>query len=390
MEKQYQQNIRLLVNILVYIIIVLLCIFILPKIFLLFMPFVIGWIISCMANPPVLFLERKLNIKRKAGIFVVIVAVIAAIVGIIYFVGSILISQLWGFIRELPDIWSNMQSDFAGLGTIINKGFVKLSPKWITTLNSMGEVIKETVTNIASNMESERFEGIGSMVGSITNAIIGIIMTMLSSYFFIADREYMVRMTRRLVPEGVRNKYDIFYNSLRQAVGGYLKAQLRIEVWMYLLILIGLSVLQIKYAILLALLIAVLDFLPFFGTGAVFWPWALVRLIGGDYVHAIGFLIIWGVGQFVRQLIQPKIMGDSIGVPPIPTLFLLFFGYKVAGVAGMLVAVPVGIIVINMNEAGFFDSLKYSVVILLKNLNMYRRLTPKDLAMVKKKDKKES
>lgn len=386
MEKQYQQNIRLIVNILVYVAIVLLCIFLLPKIIIMFMPFVIGWLISCIANPPVMFLERKLNIKRKAGTFVVIVAVIAAVVGIIYLIGSILVNQMWGFIREMPDIWSNLQSDFAGLGNLINKGFVKLSPKWITALNSIGEVIKDTVTNIAGNMEGETFEGIGSMVGSITNAIIAIIMTMLSSYFFIADRDYMIKITRKIVPEGIRSKYDMFYNSIRQAVGGYFKAQFRIEVWIYLLILIGLTILQVKYAFLIALLIAILDFLPFFGSGAVFLPWAIIRLIGGDYIHAIGFLVIWGVGQFVRQIIQPKIMGDSIGVAPIPTLFLLLFGYRVAGVAGMLLAVPIGIIVINMNDAGLFDDLKYSIVILMKNLNMYRKLTQKDLSMVKRKD----
>lgn len=68
---------------------------------------------------------------------------------------------------------------------------------------------------------------------------------------------------------------------------------------------------------------------------------------------AIGLLIIWGVGQLLRQLIQPKIVGDSIGVPPLPTLFLIFIGYKVGSVAGMILAVPAGIIVANMYQAGF-------------------------------------
>lgn len=72
---------------------------------------------------------------------------------------------------------------------------------------------------------------------------------------------------------------------------------------------------------------------------------------------AIGLLIIWGVGQLLRQLIQPKIVGDSIGVPPLPTLFLIFIGYKVGSVAGMILAVPAGIIVANMYQAGFLTQL---------------------------------
>jgi predicted PurR-regulated permease PerM len=147
---------------------------------------------------------------------------------------------------------------------------------------------------------------------------------------------------------------------------------------MYVLLLVGFTLLNVRYAFLIALLVAFLDFLPFFGTGIVLLPWAVVTLVGGNYIRAIAFLIIWGVGQFFRQLIQPKIMGDSIGMEPIPTLFLLFTGYRLAGVVGMLVAVPLGIIIVNMNEAGFFDTPKYSFKILVRNLNNYRRLNEDD------------
>ena len=98
--------------------------------------------------------------------------------------------------------------------------------------------------------------------------------------------------------------------------------------------------------------------------------------------------MIWGVSQLVRQLIQPKFVSDSIGMPPIPTLFLLFIGYKVAGVIGMILAVPIGIIIVNMYEAGLFDTPKLSLKILLINLNRYRKLDEVDL-MILKKDKTE-
>lgn len=116
-------------------------------------------------------------------------------------------------------------------------------------------------------------------------------------------------------------------------------------------------------------------------------PWAIVTVIGGNYLRAIGFLIIWGAGQLFRQLIQPKIMGESIGMEPIPTLFLLFIGYRVAGVGGMLIAVPLGIIVVNMNEAGFFDTPKYSVRILVKNINRFRQLSEEDIRQLDEDDK---
>ena len=224
------------------------------------------------------------------------------------------------------------------------------------------------------------------MVGSIASVIISIIMCMLSAYFFIADREWVSNALEKYMPKSISHKFDVFVNSIKQAVGGYFKAQLRIEVWMYLLLVIGFTLLNVKYAILIALLVAFLDILPFFGTGIVLVPWAVVSVVGGNYIKALGFLVIWGVGQLFRQLIQPKIMGDSIGMEPIPTLFLLFIGYKIAGVGGMLLAVPIGIIVVNMNEAGFFDTPKYSLKLLIKNINSFRRLDEEELRQARKKD----
>ena len=171
-------------------------------------------------------------------------------------------------------------------------------------------------------------------------------------------------------------------SSLVKSVGGYLKAQLKIEIWMYFLLLVGLGILRVNYFALIALGIAILDFLPFLGTGTVLIPWAVIRILTAEYKTAIGLLVIWGVGQLARQLIQPKIVGDSIGVPPLPTLFLLFIGYKVGGVVGMIVAVPVGLLVYTLYEDGAFETTKNSILILLAGVNRFRSLEKQDLSEV--------
>lgn len=353
-----------------------------------FMPFVIGWLISCIANPPVVFLERKLKIRRKAGTVVVIIVVIAAVTGMGYGLGVILWRQLSGFVQEIPEMWASVKQDFDDLGVLINQYIGVHSPKLADSLNNLGNTIGEMITNIPKSFDFSTFEGMGSMVGNIASVIISIIMCMLSAYFFIADREWVTKFADSVLPESITHKYEVFASSLKQAVGGYFKAQFRIEIWMYVLLLVGLTVMKVKYSIVIALLMAFLDFLPFFGTGIVLVPWAIVTMIGGNYLRAIGFLIIWGVGQLFRQLIQPKIMGDSIGMEPIPTLFLLFIGYRLAGVGGMLIAVPLGIIVVNMNEAGFFDTPKYSAKILLQNINNFRRLDADEIRRVDEENHK--
>lgn len=373
-----RENIKLVVNLLVSLAILLLCIFLVPRLLVFFMPFVVGWVISCIANPLVVFLERKLKVRRKAGTVVVIVCVIAIVIGIGYGIGVVLLRQISGFVGEIPAMWANVRHDFDNLGKWIDQAVGTKAPKLADTINNLGNSIGEMITELPKSFDFSTFEGMGSMVGSIANMIISTIMCMMSAYFFIADREWIASFLQKYLPQGIWHKYDVFLSSIKQAVGGYFKAQLRIEVWMYLLLLIGLTVMHVRYGILIALLMAFLDFLPFFGTGIVLIPWAAVTLIGGNYLRALGFLIIWGAGQLFRQLIQPKIMGDSVGMAPIPTLFLLFVGYRIAGVGGMLTAVPIGIIVVNMNEAGFFDTPKHSLRMLLKNLNDFRRLDRED------------
>lgn len=377
--KSGNNNIKLIVNLLISLAILLLAIFALPRLVVFFMPFIIGWLISCIANPLVLFLEHRIRIKRKIGTVLVIVGSIAAVICVGYFVILVLFRQIYGFIADMPEMWSEVLEDLERFANTANQYVGNVSPKLTEMLNNLGNVIGDAISEIPGSID---FGGMGSMVGSIANVIIAIIMCVLSAYFFIADREWCNKFFERHIPHTIRKKYDVFYMSIRQAVGGYFKAQLRIEIWIYILLLFGLTILKVRYSFIIALLIAVLDFLPVFGSGTVLMPWAVVSLLGGNYVKAAGFVVIWGISQLVRQFIQPKIMGDSIGMEPIPTLFLLFVGYRLAGVAGMLVAVPIGIIIVNMNEAGFFDTPKYSLKILVANINKFRRLNDEDMLVL--------
>lgn len=151
---------------------------------------------------------------------------------------------------------------------------------------------------------------------------------------------------------------------------------------MYLLLVIGFMVLKVRYALVIALGVAFLDLLPFFGTGTVLIPWTVIKLLDGNYRMAVGLLIIWAAGQLARQVIQPKIVGDSVGLAPIPTLVLLYVGYKLAGVVGMIIAVPIGIILLNMYEEGVFDTTINSLKILYAGVSNFRHLKEEDMVAV--------
>ena len=130
---------------------------------------------------------------------------------------------------------------------------------------------------------------------------------------------------------------------------------------------------RIDYAVFLALLIAFLDFLPMLGTGTVLIPWALYLLLCGNIPLAVGLVILYAVTQITRQLIQPKMVGDSIGVDTLTTLVFLFIGWRAAGLVGMIVAVPVGLIVLKLSEVGAFDPILKSIKELREDIHTLRR-----------------
>ncbi len=370
---------RIIVNLSLFIGGVLFFVIAVPRILGFFMPFVIGWVISLMANPLVKFLEKKIKMKRKAGSAMVIIAVIAILVLILYAVISKLVSESIGLINDLPNIYKSFEGDLDQIAENLNLLLTKLPPDIRDAFTNIGTTVSTFLGGLIENMGTPTVEAVGSFAKNLPSALIGIIMGILSAYFFIAEKEEISFFLKEHLPKGIQEKWHIFYASLKQAVGGYFLAQLKIEIWIYIMLVIGFMILDIEYGMLIALGIAIFDFFPIFGMGAVMIPWALIKLLSSDYIVAVGFLIMYGAGLLGRQLLQPKIVGDSIGIAPMPTLFLLFLGFKFGGVAGMIFAVPIGIILVNLNQAGVFDNAKTSIRLLIKTVNDFRKYDNQDM-----------
>ncbi len=377
--KPSTKYLKIAINIISMGLIFVFCVWILPKIILYFMPFVIAAIIAMIANPLVRFLEQKLKIVRKAGSVVVIVLVLGLVVFLCYTVIAKLISETIGFFSNAPQIWSKISGSVSSLQDEWNVLFQRMPRGMQEWLTSVGESTGEDITKWISGLGEPVSEMAGSVASNLPLIIVGIIMAILASYLFVAQRDYIENLYHKLVPHRIRNRLGLVMSTMKDAVGGYFKAQLKIMVFVYAVLLVGFVILGVEYALLIALLIAILDFLPFFGTGAAMWPWAAVALIQADYKNAIGIMIIWGASQLIRQLIQPKMVGDSIGLPSIPTLFSLYIGFRVGGPVGIIIAVPIAMIILNLYRAGVFRNFVYSLKLLFHDFSRLRIFDRKDL-----------
>ncbi|MDD6208552.1 MAG: sporulation integral membrane protein YtvI [Clostridiales bacterium] len=337
-----------------------------------FMPFVIGWFLAFIASPLVTWLEKRLKIVKKLGSAITIILVLAACVGVIYFAVSRIWAEIASLIQNFPEMYEDLEAGFVEIGTKGEQLFARLPQGIQNGWHAMMQNLDQAMGKLIGKMSEPTMEVAGSVAKRIPSIFVATIVTFVSAYFFIAQREEIIIWAKKISPKPIVSRMTMVMDNLKYAVGGYFKAQFKIMVVVFLMLLVGFSLIGVHFSILLALGIAFLDFLPFLGTGTALIPWAVYKFLVGNYRMAIALLILYAVTQIVRQLIQPKLVGDSMGLNPLLTLVLLYIGYKLGSVLGMIFAVPIGMIVVNLYQAGAFDYILDDVRILMEGIMSLR------------------
>ena len=337
-----------------------------------FMPFVIGWFIAYVVSPLVNWLEKRIKIRRKLGSGLIIVAVLAVVCLLIYLAGQLLVNEVSSLIQNVPSMYHDLENGMEKIGNSF-EGILKMVPPSVQeSWTEMTTDFDRTMAQIMGKISDPTVTAVGNFAMKIPTVLVSTIVAIVSAYFFISDREEVIAWSKKVAPEPLVRRMTLVMDNLKYAVGGYFKAQFKIMVVIFGILLVGFFVLQVHFQFLLALLIALLDFLPFFGTGTALIPWMVYKVLVGNYRMAIGLVVLYAVTQLVRQVIQPKLVGDSIGMKPLVTLVLLFVGYKIGGIIAMIFAVPIGMIVINLYKAGAFDYILDDVRILVEGLMSLR------------------
>ena len=365
MDRRYA---RLILNIVIPVAEILLLCLLGPKLLKFFMPFVIGWIIAMIANPLVRFLESRVKLVRKHSSVLIVVAVLALIIGLSYFLVSRLILQAMELTKDLPVLYDIVSADLREISIRFASLFSRLPEQVQTNWQELAGNIGHAASLLVQKIASPTVEVAGNVAKGIPNALVNVVVTILSSYFFIAEQDKIMAFWRKHLPDSIKGYVHYLKTDVKKLIGGYFLAQFKIMFVIAIVLVIGMLILGVPYGIFLGIGIAILDFLPMFGTGTALIPWAVVKLFTGEYGYAVGLIVLYVLTQGIRQVIQPKIVGDSMGLPPLATLFFLYLGFKFRGIAGMIIAVPIGILFIRFYEYGAFDGLIRNVKLLAEEI----------------------
>jgi len=365
---------KIVVNLILCILTAVLVIWLGPKLISFFLPFVIAIIVSAIANPLVNFLEKKVKILRKHSSAVIIVLVLAVLFAVIYLLIWSILQGLQSLFGELDNIIATFLGFLDEFRLALTNLSISLPDSLHETISSLDASIETALTGFATDlMEQINLSAAGSYLNSALNILILIIISILATYFVMIDRNQLALVISRAVPTSIQQYYRVVMDNIKTAVGGYLKTQLKLMLIIMLALFVGFKLLDVEYALLLAFITSILDFLPVFGTGTIIGPWVVFEIISGDYLYAVFLVIIYLVCLLLKQLLQPKIMGDSVGLSPLYALFFMFVGYRINGIIGMIIGIPVGMILLSFYRAGFFNRILKGFKIIIHDINEFRK-----------------
>ena len=358
--------------------VILLLVFALPPLLSLFMPFVVALVLAWILNPLVRWLHKKLKISRKPIALIVIILVIAIVGGALFWFVYSLGSEVYSLISN----WSSVNSSLDGVLETVGKYFDHILALMPEDLAKMIESSTESLLNwlrdAASSLLSTVGKGAGNFAMKVPGVVVGTVIFLIASYFIVGDYPRL----RLMVTERMSPSVHSFLSRVRKialaAFSGYIRAQLLLSLIVFFILLISFSIVGQSYALLLAFVFAVLDFIPILGVGAAMVPWALVDLILGNYRMSIFLLVMWGVVVVFRRVAEPKAVGNQTGLSPILSLISIYVGMRLGGVLGMILGPVLLLIIINVCKMDVLSSARRDIGMAVKDVRMLLKAKEKE------------
>ncbi|RNB89553.1 sporulation integral membrane protein YtvI [Brevibacillus fluminis] len=318
-------------------------------------PFLISILIALAINPLVNLLSNRAKFPRWLGVIIALILLLAIVVGAVTLVVTFTVIEIGNLTAKLPHTLNELsgyvqsfitQETLNGIYNRIQFMYAQLDPSYQETVK---DTIGKTVSSISQG--SKQFalnflDAVKTLLLSLPNLATVFVISLMGAFFISKDFYLWRNRFRRILPQRVNSRMDTVILDLRNALVGFIKAQITLVAITAVIVIIGLLIMGVPYAVTIGLLTGVVDLLPYLGTGTIFVPWIVYMFFKGNYSLVIGLSILYAVVLIVRQIIEPKVVAENVGLDPLLTLVALFIGYSLFGFLGLIVG-PVSLVLIN-------------------------------------------
>ena len=308
-----------------------------------FLPFIVGCALGGAVRKPAAAMGRITGISHRIWGAVLLFLLIAALILLLGFAAQRLVGELGRLVSALGNEGGGLSEAVYNIGDYLENITSRL-PIIRDVRSGMGneefwERVDAAVSDSVSKMIEELGASIPRIAGNIAAALpdifVFLAVALIVGFFFASDSMGLSPLFG-MIPKDVSARLVHFKARASAALSAWLRAYLLILGLTFIELFVGFTLLGVGYSFLAALGVALVDILPIFGAGAVLVPWAIISLLSGNQVLGVGLLVLWAVISVVRQFAEPRIVGRSLGVPPVLTLFTMYAGLRLFGVGGMI------------------------------------------------------
>ena len=296
-----------------------------------FLPFLLGLILALAMDPLVrLFLRFKISRAAATGLALLVTVGVSGV--LLWLAIKTLIWELAKIIANVP-YFSVMIKEQALLLTQKFKALSEgLPPEFVIQLDKNIEKLSNFLSNTLSLLASESLQ----LIINLPNQLLIVVIMLVATFFISKDLAKIKNRIANAIPEEFHCKLRFMTDDLYRASIGYIKAQIILAAISALVIMIGLIFLGAEYILSISLLSGLFSPVPVIGVGAIIVPLIIFNLATGNTFMSVGLSILFAVVIVVKHSLEPKVLGENIGLDPLAVLISLYVGFEVLGVYGII------------------------------------------------------
>ena len=289
----------------------------------LFAPFVCALIAAALLNPLVKWFQRKLGWSRSVLTLLLLLLLFGLVGSALGWLGYAVVRQ----VISLAENWDGVVA--AGISVLdqLDQMFQQVVAQFPIQIagpdQGFLDWLVDTLSSAAPDLGNLATYA-GEKAVSFSSFLLALVFFVMATFMLTADYPYLRSRAAQHLDEGTLHFLGQVRATALGAFGGYLKAELLLSIGVFFILLIGFFVIRQPYGLLLALGLAIMDFIPIIGAGTVMVPWAVIALFTHNYLDAIEIMVIWGIIAMFRRVMEPKFVGDQTGLSPIASLVSIY------------------------------------------------------------------
>lgn len=320
----------------------------------LFAPFLFALAAAALLDPLVKRLQKALGWNRQLLSALVLILLFGLAGGGL----ALLVYAAAGQLVSLAQNWSGLlasaQSAIDQVEVLFARFLTLVPPQVTEIVKETGDELFQWLSDVAPAVLADLGREAGEKAMGLPSFLVALIIFVMATFLLTADYPYLRSRAVQHMDEGVLRFLGQLRSTALGAFGGYLKAEFLLSVGVFFILLAGFFITGQPYGLLLALGLAVMDFIPIIGAGTAMVPWAFIALFTGDLPSAVELMVIWGAIALFRRVMEPKFVGDQTGLSPLLSLAAIYVGMKLAGVLGMVFGPVVVLVALNLAGMGMF------------------------------------